>query len=135
MNLVVVSNRVARGKANELDRFWLRKTRKPVLAVLMVRRPDGALALHRGCNLEVSMPTGSLCAERNAIGTALAADPSLARRDVVAVAVFAPDGPHPLDPCGACNEWLAKIAEVSPAFRVLTFGDAQLESVFVRHTT
>jgi hypothetical protein len=34
------------------------------------------------------MPTGSLCAERNAIGTALAADLSLRRRDLCIVAVY-----------------------------------------------
>lgn len=34
------------------------------------------------------MPTGSLCAERNVIGSALAADLSLLRRDIKAVAVL-----------------------------------------------
>lgn len=38
---------------------------------------------------KVSMPTGSLCAERNVIGSALAADLSLLRRDIKAVAVLA----------------------------------------------
>lgn len=37
---------------------------------------------------QVSMPTGSLCAERNVIGSALAADLSLLRRDIKAVAVL-----------------------------------------------
>ncbi len=77
---------------HELNTFWLRKTRKPVLSVLMVRArgrthafpdtsyaaglsagsdsaaevctQDGAFFFYRGMNLEVSMPTGSLCAER-----------------------------------------------------------------------
>jgi hypothetical protein len=34
------------------------------------------------------MPTGSLCAERNAIGSALAADLGLKRRDLKLVAVL-----------------------------------------------
>ena len=34
------------------------------------------------------MPTGSLCAERNAIGTCLATDPSIRRGDMVAMAVL-----------------------------------------------
>jgi hypothetical protein len=64
----------------ELETFWLRKTRKPVLSVLLVRkRGDPRVKLYRGVNMEVSMPTGSLCAERNVIGTALAADFTLQR--------------------------------------------------------
>ena len=38
--------------------------------------------------MEVSMPTGSLCAERNVIGSALADDITLKREDLVAVAVL-----------------------------------------------
>lgn len=61
---------------SEVGSFWLRKTQKPVLAVLLVRRlPDGEPRLFRGANMEVSMPTGSLCAERNVIGTAYSNDP------------------------------------------------------------
>ena len=51
-------------KDNDLSTFWLRKTKKPVLAVLLVRKSDQSLKLYRGTNMEVSMPTGSLCAER-----------------------------------------------------------------------
>ena len=43
---------------------------------------------------------------------------------------------NPLDPCGACMEWLKKIGEVNPDFKVVTFADsntlvAALESVAV----
>jgi hypothetical protein len=38
---------------------------------------------------------------------------------------------NPLAPCGACKEWLKKIAEVNPDFKVITFSNPQLESVFV----
>ena len=72
-------------KTNELGAFWLRKTRKPVLAVLCVRKKGKTGRGHefyRGVNLEVSMPTGSLCSERNVIGTALACDPTLRRADL-----------------------------------------------------
>jgi hypothetical protein len=76
----------AKEGAHELTSFWLRKTRKPVLAVLCVLKAASAakprrviaardFEFHRGVNLEVSMPTGSLCSERNAIGNALAANP------------------------------------------------------------
>lgn len=83
----------------DLTSFWLRKTKKPVLAVLMVKKPnpnyvEGGLEeefiirLYRGTNMEVSMPTGSLCAERNVIGSALAADLTLKRQDLKFIAVY-----------------------------------------------
>lgn len=76
-------------KESDIFKFWLRKTKKPVLAVLLVNIPGKGLLLYRGTNMEVSMPTGSLCAERNVIGTALATHPSLRREDLIMVAVLA----------------------------------------------
>jgi hypothetical protein len=38
---------------------------------------------------------------------------------------------NPLRPCGACHEWLKKIAEVNPQFRVVTFTDAKIEGVYI----
>lgn len=133
-------SRAAEDDRGEVDRFWLRKTRKPVLAVLAVEGEGGRLEFHRGVNLEVSMPTGSLCAERNAIGSALAANPLL-RRDqfrYVAVLSVMREGEgvgNPLSPCGACSEWLAKIVEANPGFRVLTFADERCELVHVGPVT
>jgi len=44
---------------NDIRKFWLRKTQKPVLAVLLVQSPDmKEPQLFRGTNMEVSMPTG-----------------------------------------------------------------------------
>mmetsp|Transcript_21870 Transcript_21870/g.45984 ORF Transcript_21870/g.45984 Transcript_21870/m.45984 type:complete len:985 (-) Transcript_21870:97-3051(-) len=74
---------------SDLKSFWLRKSKKPVLAVLLVHKPGTGLVFYRGTNMEVSMPTGSLCAERNAIGTALASDPGMKREDLIMVAVLA----------------------------------------------
>ena len=75
---------------SDVKDFWLRKTKKPVLSVLLVRKGEsGEVKLYRGTNMEVSMPTGSLCAERNVIGTALASDPSLRREDLRVIAVLA----------------------------------------------
>ena len=51
--------------------FKSQKALKPVIAVLAVQTSNGKVTLYRGTNMEVSMPTGSLCAERNVIGTAL----------------------------------------------------------------
>jgi cytidine deaminase len=126
--------------SHELESFWLRKTGKVVLAVLLTKSADDKYTYWRGLNVEVSMPTGTLCAERNAIGNALAADQSVRRSDMLAVAVLSmslqpgtsgsmssdPTSGHdyeeialnPLDPCGACMEWLKKIAEVNPDFKV-----------------
>lgn len=221
---------------HEMSRFWLRQTRKPVLAVLLVRTEQNSEPiLYRGTNMEVSMPTGSLCAERNVIGSALADNPSLKRRDLKVIAVLAvpldepttqrqltfprtfsntsidqfsrkssigsetdgqnewqwtnpvpgstsgsevmvdmsftmgpqdtsitkedeEDDPparridlvsssttrtvfikqsvklkdrNPLAPCGACNEWLKKIAESNPYFKILTFTDCQCQGVYI----
>jgi cytidine deaminase len=45
------------------------------------------------------------------------------------VSVFAADM-NPLKPCGACTEWLKKIAEVNPAFKVLSFTDADCKGFY-----
>lgn len=37
----------------------------------------------------------------------------------------------PLQPCGACNEWLKKIAEVNPQFQIVTYTDAHCHGVYV----
>ena len=38
---------------------------------------------------------------------------------------------NPLDPCGACMEWLKKISEVNPDFKVLTFTTTSCEKIFI----
>ncbi|RLN32659.1 hypothetical protein BBJ28_00019139, partial [Nothophytophthora sp. Chile5] len=78
----------------EVSSFWLRKSRKPVLAVLLIEKASTVkgepptIVVQRGMNCEVSMPTGSLCAERNAIGSALASDPTLTRRALKMIGVL-----------------------------------------------
>ena len=107
--------------------FWFRKGRQEVLATVVVRAPDGALRALRGVNVEVSLPTGTLCAERNAIGSALVENPGLRRADILAVAVVGlQEGARYLGPCGACQEWLRKVAEVNPGLQVIGFRDAAL---------
>ena len=102
------------------DPFWHRKTKKIVLAVVALRTPRGPEFV-RGCNLEVSMPSGSLCAERNAIGTAVAMYPDVQRENFRGVAVLSltegESNLNPLPPCGVCSEWLEKIVEVNPDVR------------------
>lgn len=79
--------RVSRTEDHELKSFWLRKTEKPVLAIVLIEK-DGVVKTYRATNMEVSMPTGSLCAERNAIGSALAENPSLTRKQIKQIAVY-----------------------------------------------
>jgi hypothetical protein len=115
-------------RPSEEEHFWFRKGRKEVLSVLVLRRPNGELTTLRGVNMEVSLPTGTLCAERNAIGSALAQYPGLKRADLEGVAVLALAADQSwLGPCGACQEWLRKVSEVNPSFRVWVFEDARLE--------
>lgn len=111
--------------------FWFRKGQQEVLAALVTRGPDGALLAYRGVNLEVSLPTGSLCAERNAIGTALVAQPTLRRQDIQAVAIVGLDEAQDrLGPCGACQEWLRKVSEVNPGLQILTFNGPSMSTVY-----
>ena len=81
--------RDSKERYNELDSFWLRKSKQPVLSVLMVKKKNKGVKFFRGINVEVSMPTGSLCSERNAIGSALSSDPALCRKDLRMIAVLA----------------------------------------------
>ncbi|RHZ34680.1 hypothetical protein DYB31_009011 [Aphanomyces astaci] len=38
---------------------------------------------------------------------------------------------NPLAPCGACNEWLLKIAEANPSFKIVTFDSIDCDSVYI----
>lgn len=38
---------------------------------------------------------------------------------------------NPLKPCGACHEWLKKIAEFNPCFSVVTFTDVNCSGVYI----
>jgi len=42
---------------------------------------------------------------------------------------------NPLDPCGACSEWLRKIAETNPDFKVVTFSNVDCTHVHVKSFT
>jgi len=125
-------------ESKEHSTFFYRKGNKEVLAVVTVRnnKEDSSTQPYiaiRGVNLEVSLPTGSLCAERNAIGSALANNPILQREDILCVAVLSlcKTLGATLGPCGACQEWLKKVSEVNPDLTVLTFEDTNCNKVFI----
>ena len=39
---------------------------------------------------------------------------------------------NPIAPCGACSEWLKKIAEREPNFRIITFDTVACDSIYVK---
>ena len=39
---------------------------------------------------------------------------------------------NPINPCGACMEWLYKITENEPNFRIITFESYECSSIFVK---
>lgn len=53
-----------------------------------------------------------------------------AKRGKRTVVVQSTKDMNPLKPCGACNEWLKKIAESNPYFRIITFTDANCNGVY-----
>eukprot|EP00439_Symbiodinium_sp_Y106_P081139 s1674_g20.t1 len=131
-------------RKNGMDPFFHRKSDRVVLAVLHVEN-GGQARFARGINSEVSLPTGSICAERAAIANARTLYPGIMRKQMKGIAVLdvpatVPGGgggdpvelQNPLPPCGACREWLNKIQEESPGFYVLTFEDLSLDVVHER---
>ena len=127
--------------AKDEQLFFHRKGLKEVLCVVIVQDPNqrsqddqvGSWHAIRGVNLEVSLPTGTLCAERNAIGTALCQFPQLQRGDIKAVAVLSLDeNLSKLGPCGACQEWLKKVIEVNPDLRIMSFSAPDADEIYIR---
>lgn len=117
------------------DAWFHRKSEKLVLAVLMVH-VEGEPRFVPGINAEVSLPAGgSFCAERSAIVAARAMFPGISRADFAGIAVVEVPLVHdrdplrssnPLRPCGACSEWLTKLQEANPDFRVVTYTNLDL---------
>jgi cytidine deaminase len=93
--------------------------------------------VYTGCNVENASHPVTLCAERNAVGTAVAAGDG----QIVAVAVASP--PPDLDdltPCGMCRQFLVEfgpdvivIARQGGAWTVRRIGDL-LPGAFARST-
>lgn len=126
-------------KKNPTEPFFHRKSGRVVLSLLHVEH-QGKAEFVRGINSEVSLPTGTLCAERAAIVRARTDFPHISRKQMKGIAVLEvpllnwdktgqEDLNNPLPPCGACNEWLLKIGEESPGFYVLTYSDLSLQEV------
>ncbi|MHB1344608.1 MAG: cytidine deaminase [Thermoleophilia bacterium] len=63
--------------------------------------------IYTGCNVENSSYPVTLCAERNAVGSAVAAGETR----VAAVAVASPDDLDDLTPCGMCRQFMAEFGD------------------------
>ena len=87
-----------------------------------VLTPDGGI--YTGCNVENASFGLTVCAERNAVGQAVAAG----LREIVAVAVWTPLV-EPGTPCGACRQVLAEFAPPNGEMVVVLVGtgDEQVE--------
>ena len=74
--------------------------------------PVGAYAIfesgkeYSGCNIENSSYGLSLCAERNALSTAIA---NGEKTKLVKLAIFSPKT-HLCFPCGACRQWIQELS-------------------------
>jgi cytidine deaminase len=84
---------------------------------------DSDGAVHTGCNVENASYGLSVCAERHAIGAAVAAGSS----ELIAVAVVADTTP-PTTPCGACRQVLAEFGDL-PVILANLNGERTLTSV------
>jgi cytidine deaminase len=123
------------------DPWFHRKSDRIVLAVLRID-VDGEAHYVQGMNAEVSLPAGgSYCAERTAIVAARSRFPFVLRKNFSGIAILEVpldfDTPldameNPLESCGACMEWFAKLQDGNPAFRIVTFTSHDLDEVVER---
>lgn len=77
-----------------------------------------------GCNFENASYGGTICAERGAVGHALA----LGERQFQAIAVVA-DYPEPVMPCGICRQVLAEFAPDMPVIMANVQGERRVATV------
>lgn len=89
---------------SEQSHIWHRTSHKKVAAgIYLSERNDYIIAQ----NVGLSLVTGSLCAERAVIATAVAKYPDLRYDEITSIMTIGEK--NPLLPCGVCCEWLFKI--------------------------
>lgn len=126
-----VKEYAAAWSAKSQDGFWQRKSKKVVLAVVVCRCSDGSYVSFRGMNTEVSLPAGSLCAERAAIAAA-ASDFHYAAQ-IAAIAVVDPeDELNPLWPCEVCKSWLSKLRSQNQDISVIALAHSLSNNFLVQ---
>jgi len=84
---------------------------------------DGDGAVHTGCNVENASYGLSVCAERHAVGAAVAAGSG----ELIAIAVVT-DTTTPTTPCGACRQVLAEFGDL-PVILANLNGERMVTSV------
>jgi len=82
--------------------------------------------VYTGCNIESAAFSPTICAERVALGAAIAAGEKPGSFEAIAVVA---DNPEPTTPCGVCRQLLIELA---PGVRVIMsaapeLGDGRLE--------
>ena len=77
--------------------------------------------IYEGVNVENASYGLSLCAERNAISTAIAQGE---KSKILAIAIYSPNQKQCL-PCGACRQWLCEFAKNDNETKIILEGDNQ----------
>ncbi len=62
----------------------------------------------QGCNVENASYGLTLCAERNALSTAISFGKN--KEDILAIAIYSPNT-NKCFPCGACRQWIAEFSQ------------------------
>lgn len=88
----------------EQSDVWHRTSPKKVAAGVYLKKKNDYIVAQ---NIGLSLVTGSLCAERALIATAVCKYPDISFQDFEWIMVMSENGP--LVPCGVCAEWLLKI--------------------------
>eukprot|EP00439_Symbiodinium_sp_Y106_P060506 s2574_g8.t4 len=126
-------------QASTKDVFWQRKSNKAVLSILLCRSESGDWCTYHGMNTEVSLPSGSVCAERAAIVRA-ASDfrhVTPAATGILSMLLFPTDArlrTWPASPCSVqvCQSWLSKLRQENPNMMVIAFASLECHRFAIR---
>ena len=83
--------------------------------------------IYTGCNIENSSYGLSLCAERNAISTAIANGEN---SKLIKIAIYSPNSSKCF-PCGACRQWIQEFAEGYNTEIILEDGGSELALYYI----
>jgi cytidine deaminase len=77
-----------------------------------------------GVNVENRSYGLTICAERNAVTTAVA----MGKRRITALAISTPDSVEPVGPCGACRQVISEFAQADTPVRFAGNGSTQVNT-------